>query len=109
MSVGYARDHQENSPKNKAAQSPLPIFKTLEEWEPVKSTKMDTCARICRYMLIRDNLAPVIFREGQAIFPKIPPAQPGRVKTETKILIYQEFTSLKPLLVNVTTPSLSFN
>jgi hypothetical protein len=110
MSVGYARDEtedesKEDEDKNKPC---IPVFKTLQQWEPVKSTKMDTCAKICRHMLTRDDVPAVIFKEGQAIFPQIPTPIPGRVKKETKILIYQEFTSLGPLLRNVTFHYLSF-
>jgi hypothetical protein len=93
MLVGFAkRDGEE-----------IPTFKTLEQWDALKSTKMDACARICRHLLSRDDAPAIIFKDGEAIFPTIPPHQQSRTRIyqETKILIYQEFTSLGPLLLNV--------
>ena len=103
MSVGFAADKSKDKSKDesKAKFIPeFPEFKSLQEWEPLKSTKMDTCARICRHMLTRDDVPPIIFEEGQAKFPQIPPS-PHPPKMESKILIYQEFTSLRPLLSKV--------
>lgn len=107
MAVGYARDESKEKPKandksKDESESSVPEFTTLQQWEPVKSTKMDTCAKICQYMLTRDNLPEPIFKGGQVIFPDIPRTSPTIEKKETKILIYQEFTSLRPLLRNVT-------
>lgn len=110
ISVGYAKDESEESEEDKDGIKALaPTFTSLQEWEPKKSTKMDTCAKICRHMLTRDDVPDVIFEEGQAIFPHIPPTPPGGEKKETKILIYQEFTSLRPLLRNVTLHYLAFH
>lgn len=106
ISVGYAKDESEDD-KDGIRVLP-PKFLSLQDWEPKKSTKMDTCAKICQHMLARDDVPDVIFKEGQAIFPPIPPTPPGGGKKETKILIYQEFTSLRPLLRNVTLHHLSF-
>ena len=81
---------------------PLPKFNTLEEWLPKKSTKMDACARICQHLLSRDDAPDPILENGQIIFPPPPPLQPGETpKQSVKILIYQEFPSLGPLLRNV--------
>lgn len=103
ISVGFARDESRGD-------SSIPTFTTLEQWEPVKSTKMDTCAKICQHILTRDDVPTVTFKDGKAIFPKINPHPlPGGGKMETKILIYQEFTSLRPLLRNVTLHYLSFS
>lgn len=106
LSVGYAREREPEESREHEDLKPassIPTFTTLEQWGPVKSTKMDTCAKICQYMLIRDDVPPVTFENGQAIFPEINPIPPpGGGKKETKILIYQEFTSLIPLLRNVT-------
>lgn len=110
MSVGYAADKSKDESKDesKAKFIPeFPEFKSLQEWEPLKSTKMDTCARICEHMLTRDDVPPIIFKEGQAIFPLIPDS-PHPPKMESKILIYQEFTSLRPLLLKVILHNLSF-
>ncbi|KAF8808358.1 hypothetical protein BYT27DRAFT_7097080 [Phlegmacium glaucopus] len=94
MSVGFARESPD---------TPIPSFATLQDWEAVKSTKMDTCAQICRHLLTRDDAPPINFEEGKAIFPPMPPSPQGGKKPlqEKKILIYQEFTSLGPLLLNV--------
>lgn len=111
ISVGYAKDESEDQSKDDkdGIRALAPTFTSLKEWEPKKSTKMDTCAKICRHMLTRDDVPDVIFEEGQAIFPPIPPNPPDGGKKETKILIYQEFTSLRPLLRNVTLHYLSFS
>lgn len=105
MAVGYATDESNATDESKPR---IPVFTTLEQWEPVKSTKMDACAKICQYMLTRDNIPEPIFKDGQVIFPSITqPLQTGE-KKETKILIYQEFTSLRPLLRNVNLSYLPF-
>ncbi|GLB33117.1 putative helicase [Lyophyllum shimeji] len=80
----------------------VPVFSTLTEWEEKKSTKFDTCARMCRHILTRDDAPPMIFENGVVVYPDIPLPKPGEnILRETKILIYQEFPSLGPLLRNV--------
>ena len=80
----------------------IPHFKTLDEWQDRKSTKLDTCAQMCRHLLSRDDASEMMFEDGQVIFPVIPTPKPGEtVLKETKILIYQEFPSFGPLLRNV--------
>lgn len=80
----------------------LPSFKSLEEWQAKKSTKVDICARMCLHLLSRDDAAPMIFREGTVIFPETPQPAPGKViSQDTKILIYQEFPSFGPLIRTV--------
>ncbi|KAF8869930.1 SNF2 family N-terminal domain-containing protein [Infundibulicybe gibba] len=61
-----------------------PTFNSLDEWEPVKSTKMDACARICHHYL----------SPGHAQGPST---------TNRKILIYSEFPSMTKLLRNILT------
>ncbi|TFK60185.1 hypothetical protein BDN72DRAFT_779739 [Pluteus cervinus] len=93
LGAGYARLD---------TQDPLPKFKTLEEWHRQKSTKMDACARICQHLLSRDDASDPIIENGKITFPPLPPLQPGEVPKQThKILVYQEFPSLGPLLRNV--------
>lgn len=107
MSVGYATD--ESKPQESKSKDPYPEFETLQAWEAAKSTKMDTCAKICLHMLTSDDAPDIIFEDGQATFPHIPPPPPGAAKKqETKILIYQEFTSLRRLLLRVSIQDLSF-
>jgi len=91
--VGYAR---------LKATDPIPTFKTLDSWEEKKSVKFDTCARLTQYVLTSD-LAPVVeCKDGVVEFPPIPPPPPGvEVPQTTKVLIYQEFPSLMPLMINV--------
>jgi hypothetical protein len=93
MCVGFARLKLED---------PIPEFKTLEEWEEKKSTKIDICARMCRHLLSHDDAPKMVFGNGTVVFPPVPPSQPGKKVPQTvKILIYQEFPSLGPLLRNV--------
>jgi len=74
----------------------------LESWEEKKSVKLDTCARLVKHILTSD-LAPVVeCKDGVVEFPPIPSPPPGvEVPRTRKILIYQEFPSLIPLLQNV--------
>ncbi|TFK59812.1 hypothetical protein BDN72DRAFT_780239 [Pluteus cervinus] len=93
MGVGFARRHLEE---------PIPKFATLDAWLVQKSTKFDLCARLCKHILLRDDAPEVVFEDGGATFPDVPPLLPGEtVLQETKILIYQEFPSLGGLLRNV--------
>lgn len=97
MCVGFARLNLED---------PIPTFESLEQWEQQKSTKLDTCARMCRHLLARDDAPEMLFENGTVVFPPIPTPSPGeKVSQEDKILIYQEFPSLGPLLRNVSPPS----
>ncbi|KAF8869441.1 P-loop containing nucleoside triphosphate hydrolase protein [Infundibulicybe gibba] len=86
MALGFAREDPN---------SVIPTFKTLEEWIPVKSTKIDVCAKLCKYLLSRDDAPPVTFHDGEAFFPELPSTPCTKTR---RILIYQEFPSLGPLL-----------
>lgn len=93
MCVGCARYNLEEK---------IPHFRTLKEWEEKKSTKFDTCARICQHLLARDDASEIRIDEGQVTFAESDPLQPGAAPSQTtKILISQEFPSLGPLLRNV--------
>ncbi|KAF5345577.1 hypothetical protein D9756_011032 [Leucocoprinus leucothites] len=90
--VGYAKEDPAE---------PCPTFKTLAEWEPVKSTKMDICARICSHYLTHDDVDDVKFENGQALFTPVI-MEPGKeYSRKRRIIIYSEFTSMAPLLRNV--------
>lgn len=96
MCVGFARLSLEDS---------IPTFETLAQWEEKKSTKIDVCARMCKHILTRDDAPKMKFEDGAVIFPPIPPPTPGeKISKDIKILIYQEFPSLGPLLRNVSPP-----
>jgi hypothetical protein len=82
--------------------APNPVFQTLDEWLPVRSTKMDVCAKVCTHYLSADSVLDVEFVDGQAVFPPTG-ASSGLVTQERKILIYAEFPSMTPLLQNVST------
>jgi len=77
----------------------IPVFSTIAQWNLVKSTKIDTCARICEHFLTRDDALEPVFDEGQVMFPPMPDA--AAINRTRKLLIYQEFPSLGPLLRNV--------
>lgn len=92
-SVVYARDHHDDE---------LPVFKSLEEWYKVKSTKVDTAARLSRYLLTRDDLPIPTFENGTVSFPNIPPVRKGETVTQdTKIVVFSEFPSMVSLFQNV--------
>lgn len=83
-------------------EEPVPRFNTLEQWEEKKSTKIDTCARLCRHLLTRDDAPEIEVVNGEVKFPPFPSLQPGESPQKTtKILISMELTCLGPLLRNV--------
>lgn len=93
MGVGYARQDLKD---------PIPSFKTMDDWTARKATKIDTCARICQYLTSTDRAGIPYVEDGAVCFPPIPPLGPGKQDKRTnKVLIYQEFPSLGPLLRNV--------
>lgn len=70
----------------------IPTFKSLEAWEPMKSTKMDTCARVLQHLLSRDDAPLVEFVDGFPVFPPLPELLPGQVATwNCRVLVYQAF------------------
>ena len=83
------------------AEETIPHFTSLEEWEPVKSTKLDTAARLCQYFLQRDGLPVPTFANGQVIYPPLPPVDEEIVTNEGKIVVFTEFPSMIGLFVNV--------
>lgn len=92
-SVIYARER----PKDE-----IPVFKTLDEWNKLKSTKLDMAARLCQYLLVRDNLPPPTFADGTVVTLTIPPLRKGEaVSQKCKIVVFSEFPSMLSLLINV--------
>lgn len=91
-SVVYARDHPNDA---------IPVFKSLQEWEKLKSTKLDTAARLCRYLLTRDDLPVPTFENG-TVNLDIPPTREGETITQNcKIVVFAEFSSMISLFKNV--------
>jgi hypothetical protein len=87
---------------------PIPRFKTLEEWQSQKSTKVDVCARMCLHLTSRDDAPSMVFQDGSVIFPEVPNPLPGELVSQTtKILVYEGFASFGPLVRNVRTPLLA--
>lgn len=103
LSRSFYIDHKKSATfARKNLDDEIPIFKTLEDWEKMKSTKVDTCARLAQHLLVRDDAPEIILENGTVMFPPFPNLNPGEiVKQETKILIYQEYPSLGSLLRNV--------
>ncbi|KAF5347354.1 hypothetical protein D9756_010005 [Leucocoprinus leucothites] len=90
--VGYAKEDPSDT---------FPTFKSLDEWEQSKSTKMDICARVCAHYLTHDDVEDVKFENGQAVFPTVTMEQGRDYPRQRRIIIYAEFTSMAPLLRNV--------
>jgi Helicase conserved C-terminal domain len=83
-------------------EEPVPHFDTLEQWEEKKSTKVDTCARLCRHLLTRDDAPEIVVVDGEVHFPPFPSLQPAESpQTTNKLIISMELTCLGPLLRNV--------
>ena len=93
MGAAYARSNTHD---------PLPKFDTMDKWFAKKSTKIDACARLCQHLLSRDDALDPINENGELSFPPPPTLQPGEAPTQSiKVLIYQEFPSLSPILTDV--------
>ncbi|TFK16560.1 hypothetical protein FA15DRAFT_607055, partial [Coprinopsis marcescibilis] len=78
---------------------PIPTFTSLEEWEPVKSTKIDVASRIVVHLCTSDDAPMAEFENGAVKFPLIPTPSEGPPSRTRKILVYQEFTVFTPLLI----------
>ncbi|KAF8153559.1 hypothetical protein BJ912DRAFT_868663 [Pholiota molesta] len=89
-SVVYARERPN---------ADLPVFKSLDEWLKVKSTKVDTAARLCNYLLTRDGLPPPTFKDGTVEFPAIPPLRKGETATQECKIVF-ELYGIKVLALN---------
>jgi len=72
----------------------------MDDWIKAKSTKFDVCAKLVSHLLKHDDAPEIEVHDGKVIFPKIPRELRKNPKQDTKILIYQEFPSLGPLLRN---------
>ena len=57
----------------------IPVLKSLEQWEPVKSTKIDVCTHICKHLLTHDDAPDISFQDGLPVFPPMPLSQEGEV------------------------------
>ncbi|KAF6745335.1 P-loop containing nucleoside triphosphate hydrolase protein, partial [Ephemerocybe angulata] len=95
MGVTFARSKED-------LDNDLPKFESLAEWEPVKSTKIDTLVRILHHLLSRDDAPPVLFENGAPVFPDMPPTDPENPPTKTnKIIVFQEWVTFRPLVQNI--------
>ncbi|KAF5362324.1 hypothetical protein D9756_002852 [Leucocoprinus leucothites] len=90
--VGYAKED---------LAEPWPIFKSLQEWEPKKSTKMDACARICKHYLTRDDAPDISFTDGAVQIPDLSQTPLHGIQQTRRIIIYSEFSSMAPLFRSV--------
>ncbi|KAL0057974.1 hypothetical protein AAF712_015368 [Marasmius tenuissimus] len=81
---------------------PNPKFNSLDEWEPVKSTKMDVAARVAAHYLSHDEIDDVSCERGEAIYPAMPfvPASESPPRNR-KVLISVAFPSLMPIFLDV--------
>ncbi|RXW15947.1 hypothetical protein EST38_g9910 [Candolleomyces aberdarensis] len=78
---------------------PLPVFKTIKEWEEQLSTKINVLVIVSRYILMRDDMPPVYFENGVPILSSTP-STPHFTRL-FKIVIYQEFPSYTALVINI--------
>ena len=91
-SVMFARENPEDT---------IPYFNSLEEWEPVKSTKLDTAARLCQYFLQQDGLPIPTFADGGVHFPSVSLVDEVKATKDLKIVVFTEFSSMIGLFINV--------
>ncbi|KAF8867860.1 P-loop containing nucleoside triphosphate hydrolase protein [Gymnopilus junonius] len=46
---------------------PIPKFKTLQEWKAAKLTKFDTCAKLVKHLLSRDDAPEIKVQDGKVL------------------------------------------
>lgn len=110
LCIGYARIGKIKEDPNRKTKGeplpsfdPIPHFSSLEEWRPVLSTKIQSVADLCVHFLSRDDAPlPTVTSDGLLVFPPMPSTT--NFSHQQKILIYQEYPSLGPLLRNVVFP-----
>jgi hypothetical protein len=90
MGVTFAREDPDD---------PIPVFKTREEWEQQKSTKINTAVLVTEYFLQRDDVSPVEFQGGGPLFPALPSTP--HFTRDVKVMVYQEWPSYTPLVRRV--------
>ena len=73
----------------------------------MKSTKLDTAARLCQYFLSQDDLPIPTFEGGSLKLPPIPP--PNGTKATAKMVLFSEFPSMISLIENVSLSILELN
>ncbi|RXW12649.1 hypothetical protein EST38_g13204 [Candolleomyces aberdarensis] len=78
---------------------PIPVFKTIKEWEQQMSTKINVLVIVSRYILTRDDMPPVRFENGAPVLSPAPTTL--RFTREIKIVIYQEFPLYTALVINI--------
>lgn len=83
------------------AEDDIPHFNSLEEWEAVKSTKLDTAAQLCQYLLQQDDLPNPTFSNGRVHFPPVSLLNEDAAKHDLKIVVFTEFPSMISLFQNV--------
>ncbi|RXW12331.1 hypothetical protein EST38_g13525, partial [Candolleomyces aberdarensis] len=78
---------------------PIPVFKTIKEWEQQMSTKINVLVIVSRYILTRDDMPPVRFENGAPVLSPAPTTL--RFTRDIKIVIYQEFPLYTLLAINI--------
>lgn len=82
---------------------PIEIPASMDAWKSAKSTKLDAVVRVCVHLL-SDDEAPHITPSDASMEMVIPPHVPSPdAKKTRKILVFQDFRSMTPLLVAVST------
>ncbi|KAH6886631.1 hypothetical protein BKA70DRAFT_1464552 [Coprinopsis sp. MPI-PUGE-AT-0042] len=94
-------DHRLNVsyPSRKDPDDAYPVFVAMEDWQESGSTKLNNLIAIIQHLLLRDDMPPVTFENGQ---PQFPPAPSTETFTrDIKIVVYQEFVALSSLIKSV--------
>ncbi|OBZ77288.1 hypothetical protein A0H81_02843 [Grifola frondosa] len=82
----------------------LDPVKTMAEWEALKSTKMDFCARLLQHLGKRNDAPPpIIHEDGSWEFPELPSTAQDEwsARCDQKSVIYSEFSSMATFLQSV--------
>ncbi|KAJ2932839.1 hypothetical protein H1R20_g4266, partial [Candolleomyces eurysporus] len=89
--------------------APIPRFTSYRMWEPKKTTKVDTTARLAAYLLSSDAAPRPTVVDGALVLPEIDLTQAG--PRTRKILIYQEWAIFLQLLIDAMykVPALAIN
>ncbi|KAG6852776.1 hypothetical protein C0991_009199 [Blastosporella zonata] len=91
LAVGYMKENPDDA---------YPTFKSLDEWQMKKGTKLDVAARICQHYMSADDVPDVFFVDGQPIF--LPCPAPTKVTSHRRrLIIFANFSSMAGLVKNV--------
>jgi hypothetical protein len=84
------------------ANSDIPSFHSIAQWEENPSSKIQALVRLLAFLLERDdNPPPTCTKEGTIQWPAPNSGNNMSTTRKRKILVYQEFSSMAGMLIQV--------